>query len=226
MLAQEVKTFAGDVVTEADRGAEAAATAVLTGAMPQLGLVGEEGASRPGSPYWVLDALDGTLNFVRGDPYWCAALALVDDDGAMVSAVYQPVTGMLLTATQGGGVRDGGGRPVRVGEPRSLSEAVVCAYVEQDDLDESVHQLLVPQVAGLRVRGSGSLDMAGIALGVSDVWLGRAMAPWDREPGSLLVAEAGGAVTSLPGSEGSSEWFAAAASPRLLDEVRAALRPR
>lgn len=226
VLAQEVKTFAGDVVTDADRGAEAAATAVLTDATPQLGLVAEEGTSRPGRPYWVLDALDGTLNFVRGDPYWCTALALVDDDGPLVSAVHQPATGMLLTATRGGGVRDGDGRPVLVGAPRSLSQAVVCAYVEQDDLDQPLHRVLVPQVAGLRVRGSGSLDMAGIALGVGDVWLGRAMAPWDRDPGSLLVTEAGGALTVLPGSAGAAEWFAAAASSQLLDEVRFALRAR
>ncbi|WP_298993258.1 inositol monophosphatase family protein [uncultured Pseudokineococcus sp.] len=223
VLAPEVKTFAGDVVTDADRAAEAAATAILTDAAPQLGIVGEEGTSRPGSPCWVLDALDGTLNFVRGDPYWCTALALVDDAGPLVSAVHQPATGLLLTASRGGGVRDGDGRGVRVGAPRSLSEAVVCAYVEQDDLDQAVHRLLVPRVAGLRVRGSGSLDMAGVALGVSDVWLGRSMQSWDRDPGSLLVTEAGGAVTFLPGDAGAEEWFAAASSPQLLDEVRSTL---
>src|ERR687895_2255926 len=103
--AAEAKDGATDVVTEADRRAEAEMQALLRAERPGDGVVGEEGAAVAGGRRrWLLDPVDGTLNYVRGLPAWCSAACVVDGSGGLAGAVLDPVTGELWRAARGAGV--------------------------------------------------------------------------------------------------------------------------
>lgn len=204
----DVKQHGGDVVTDADRFAETAIVDGLSRYRPDDGVVAEEGSSCQGERTWFVDGLDGSLNFVRGDPFWCSAVALVDEHGPVVSAVYHPATDEGFSAERGGGAwRSGTGLTVR--NSPGVDSSIISTYLERDDVEDEVHRRLVTGAAGVRVRGSGSLEMAWIAAGRGDVWVARAPAPWDWLPGALLIVEAGGVVRSLE-SEG-VRWSVAGA---------------
>src|SRR5215216_2684506 len=97
--AARVKGAATDVVTEADRRAEAAMLELLLAQRPDDGVLGEEGAvAAGGGRTWLLDPVDGTLNYAAGFPAWCAAVALVDGGGALAAAIYDPLHGELFSA--------------------------------------------------------------------------------------------------------------------------------
>src|SRR5215213_1056412 len=99
----EAKDAPTDVVSEVDRAAEAAAVAVIASERPEDGYLGEEGAARAGARMWVVDALDGTLNYLHGLQGWCAAVALEDEHGPLAAAVCDPVRNELFTAARGEG---------------------------------------------------------------------------------------------------------------------------
>ncbi len=199
-LAVTQKSGPGDLVTEADRQAEAAALDHLRLRRPHDGVVGEEGGHRPGRRTWFVDAIDGTLNFVSGDPFWCSAVALVDDDGPVVSAVLHPATGELFSAARGRGCRLGDA-PLTRGPGPALANATVSTYLTPEDVGDPLVAGLTRAAAALRVRGSGSLEMAWVAAGRSDLWVNRDVLPWDWHPGALLVAEAGGVAETVPGHD-------------------------
>jgi fructose-1,6-bisphosphatase/inositol monophosphatase family enzyme len=205
-LAVTEKNGPGDVVTQADRQAEAAVLAHLRAHRPGDGVVGEEGGRRPGRRTWFVDAIDGTLNFVSGDPFWCSAVALVDDDGPVVAAVYHPGTGELFSAARGRGCRLGDA-PLTRGPGPALGNATVSTYLTPDDVSDPVVAATTRAAAALRIRGSGSLELAWIAAGRAHLWVKRDTLPWDWHPGALLVAEAGGFAETVPGPGG--DWSVA-----------------
>jgi len=184
----ERKSASGaDVVSAADREAEAAVVELLRAERPGDGLLGEEGAQREGARTWVVDALDGTFNYVAGVPHWCAAVALVDADGPLASAVCDPLAGETYSAARGAGA----GR-LRVRAGRALDEAIVATFADRRVLDAASLVALARAAGVLRTGGAGSLDLAWVAAGRLDAWIQRNPMPWDWLPGALLVAEAGG----------------------------------
>jgi fructose-1,6-bisphosphatase/inositol monophosphatase family enzyme len=214
------KSGPGDVVTEADRQAEAAALDHLRLRRPDDGVVGEEGGQRPGRRTWFVDAIDGTLNFVSGDPFWCSAVALVDDDGPVVSAVHHPATGETFSAARGRGCWLGDA-PLTRGPGPALGHATLSTYLTPEDVDDPVVVGIARAAAALRIRGSGSLELAWIAAGRADLWVKGDALPWDWYPGALLVAEAGGVAETVPGP-GAAWSFAGGRALR--DDVLAHLR--
>ncbi len=196
-LTVTAKSGPGDVVTEADRQAEAAVLAHLRERRPGDGVVGEEGSHRPGARTWYVDAIDGTLNFVSGDPFWCSAVALVDDAGPLVSAVCHPATGELFSAARGRGCWLGDAPLTRHRDP-GLPDATLSTYLGPADVSDPVVVGVARAAAALRIRGSGSLELAWIAAGRADLWLKGDALPWDWFPGALLVTEAGGAAGTVP----------------------------
>jgi myo-inositol-1(or 4)-monophosphatase len=201
-----VKGAPANVVTEADTAAEHAVRDLLLRERPADGLLGEEGSSRPGARRWLVDAIDGTLNFTRDDPFWCSAVALEDADGALVCAVHHVASGETFSASRGGGCRLDGER-LRLGPGRPLEECVLATYLHPGDASRPRFHRALEAVATSRVRGSGSLELAWVAAGRLDVWLQRDVLPWDWVPGALLVAEAGG--TSVVVDQPDGRWHAA-----------------
>ena len=218
-----------DVVSEVDRAAEAAAVAVIAAERPDDGYVGEEGAEQAGARTWVIDALDGTLNYLQGLQGWCAALALEDQHGPLAAAVCDPVRGELFTAARGeGAVRNG--EPMRVAAgaaPERLDEAVIATFLHQPKRElpgaAEILQRLLASAGSVRITGSGTLELAYVAAGRLHGWIQPATYRWDWVPGALLVTEAGGETLRTPADP---DWYIAAATPALLEQLRAlTIRP-
>jgi len=210
-----------DVVSEVDRAAEAAAVAVIAAHRPQDGYLGEEGAERAGARTWVVDALDGTLNYLLGLDGWCAAVALEDERGPLAAAVCDPVGQELFTAARAGGA-ECNGEPLRIadGGPAALDDAVVATFLHapKRDLPGVIDTLqrVLREVGSVRITGSGTLELAHVAAGRLHGWIQPATFRWDWVPGALLVAEAGGRAertTTTP------DWCVAA-GPALFDALR------
>ena len=218
------KSSAADLVSAADHASEAAIVALLAAERPEDAIVGEEGASVGGAGRrWLVDGLDGTMNFLRGIPQWCVAVVLEEAEEPIACAVLDPSKDELYSAARGEGAhRDGTPLRVRVGAP--LGEAVVSSFLRSDKLrGASAVEAFGPLIATpavLRMGGAGSLELAWLAAGRLDAWAQPHVDPWDWLPGRLLVEEAGGRAAVIDGA--SLRWHVAAA-PQTFDEIVALL---
>ena len=215
------------MVSDADRDAEAVIAELLRAERPDDGLVGEEGSRSPaaGARRWVVDPLDGTTNFLYGNPAWSVSVALEDEDGGLAGVVHDPARGETFRAARGGGC-ELNGRPVRVREHDRIETALLAsgfgyeAELRARQADTLRHVL--PRVRDVRRAGSAALDLAWVAAGRLDGYWERGLKPWDWAAGTLLVSEAGGAVESLPGEPAGL----AAASPELIRSLVALVTER
>jgi myo-inositol-1(or 4)-monophosphatase len=195
------KTSVTDPVSEADRAAERLIAQRLLEVRPDDGLLGEEGqTNRRGTSgrRWVVDPLDGTVNFLYGIPAWCVSIACEDDAGSLVGVVHDPNRDETFAACRGGGATLDG-RELRVGRAPSLDRALLAtgfAYAPptRTEWGAAVADLL-GRVRDVRRGGSAALDLAWTAAGRFDAYLEFGLSPWDWAAGRLLVTEAGGTVS-------------------------------
>jgi myo-inositol-1(or 4)-monophosphatase len=201
-LETEYKTSVSDVVSAADHAAEEMITSRLAEHRPDDGIVGEEGARRPGPDRtWYVDPVDGTYNFLSGLPYWCSAVGLADADGPLVGAVYFPPRDELWV-----GGRDGpttlNGVPVAALAEQPLDEVSVATYFNARHWSEQERvrswQAVTRAAATVRMLGSASVDLAGVATGRLGLFLQANLNPWDWVPGAALVIGAGGVAREFP----------------------------
>lgn len=216
------KTSNTDLVSDADRAAEHLIVARLAADRPEDGVLGEEGATRPGRRTWVIDPVDGTYNFVSGLPLWCSALALVDGEDVLVGAVYQPATGELWV----GGPATGTTLGEQVLPPladRPLAELSVATYLNPTRLgDATLREPLLRAMSGAasaRMIGSGSVELAAVAAGRLGVYLHADTLPWDWYPGAALVLGAGGAAEVA--EIGGHRWHVAGPPTAVAQAIRA-----
>jgi len=201
------KTSVSDVVSAADHAAEELVVRRLAELRPDDGLIGEEGAARPGDRTWYIDPVDGTYNFLSGVPYWCSAVGLVDADGPVLGAVYYPARDELWL-----GGRDLpttlNGKPVASLADQALDQVSVATYFHPRNLrDEprvATWRGAVEAAATVRMLGSASVDLAGVACGRIGVFLQANLKPWDWYPGAALVLGAGGVAEAL--EVGGNRW--------------------
>jgi fructose-1,6-bisphosphatase/inositol monophosphatase family enzyme len=200
-LETHYKTSVSDVVSAADHAAEDLVVGRLDQARPDDGLVGEEGHTRPGVRTWYIDPVDGTYNFLSGIPYWCSAVGLVDAEGPLAGAVYYPAMDQLWV-----GGRDRpttlNGVPVEVLVDQPLGGVSVATYFHprysSDVARTASWQAATSAAAAVRMLGSASVDLAGVATGRLGVFLQANLHPWDWYPGAALVLGAGGVATEVP----------------------------
>src|SRR6267378_7172722 len=195
-------------VTAADRRSEETLREELAKARPGYGFLGEEGGKREGSDKshrWIVDPLDGTMNFLHGIPHFAISIALEREGTIVAGIVYNPANDELFTAERGKGafLND---RRLRVAARRRLEDAVVgCALPHpargDAELSRNEHTAIQNKVAGLRRFGAAALDLAWVAAGRVDAYWERGLSPWDMAGGIALVREAGGFVTDLDGRE-------------------------
>jgi myo-inositol-1(or 4)-monophosphatase len=220
----ERKSSPADLVSAADRASEAAIVELLASERPDDAIVGEEGASVDGSTRrWLVDGLDGTINFLRAIPQWCVAVVLEEDGEPLACAVLDPSRDELFSAARGEGAH-GDGTPLHVGDGAPLREAVVSSFLRDDKLrGASAIEAFGPLLgtpAVLRMGGAGSLELAWLAAGRIDAWTQPNVDPWDWLPGRLLVEEAGGRTAVIDGDP--LAWHLAAA-PGTFAELHALL---
>ncbi len=210
-----------DMVSDADREAERAIRELLEAERPRDGLLAEEGSSSASDSgrRWIVDPLDGTINFLYGFPAWGVSVALEDGDGLSVGVVHSPVHDETFTAVRGEGARLGD-RALRVRETGGLGRAMVATgfsyEAERRAQQAEVLGRLLPRVRDIRRAGAAALDLAWVAAGRVDAFYERGLQAWDLAAGQLLVEEAGGAVLALAGTP---PGVIAAANPQLLQQL-------
>ncbi|MFT3791486.1 MAG: inositol monophosphatase family protein [Rudaea sp.] len=200
------KNGPADLVSIADEEAEKAARAILEAARPDYGFLGEEGGSAAGdgSHVWIVDPLDGTTNFLFGNPLWGVNVALARDGKVIAGVTWLPMIDELYVAEEGKGAWLNG-RRIHVSHRAALIEAVLaCGIPFAGKPDHALFAremaLLTPQVSGIRRTGACAVDMAWVAAGRWDAYWERALNAWDMAPGVILVQEAGGIATSVTGA--------------------------
>ncbi len=223
------KSALADIVTEADREVEALIRARLDAERPGDAFLGEEsGADATGAEVtWVVDPIDGTVNYAYGMPAWAVSIAAVTGGAdpqawtAQAGVVFSPATGELFTATRGGGARLGE-TDLRVLDDAGAAGALIGTGFGYDPATHAptLAQLarVMPIARDIRRGGAASLDLAYVAAGRLDAYYERGLQPWDHAAGALLVAEAGGVVSGAPGGR-PGRGMTIAASPGVYDRL-------
>jgi myo-inositol-1(or 4)-monophosphatase len=222
-----------DVVTEADREVERLILGRIQDARPDDGVLGEEGASVAGTSglTWVVDPIDGTVNYLYGIPHYAVSIALVEGEPdpltwtAKAGVVLNPATGEIFTAEAGEGAFCGD-RRIHVAEPVELDVALIAtgfAYAaDTRAFQGDVVARLLPQVRDIRRQGTASLDLCFVADGRYDAYFERTLSPWDHAAGGLIAREAGARVTGMRGAAPSRDLILAA-EPSVAERLEALL---
>jgi len=209
-----------DPVTETDYQAQEIILAIIRQAFPDHGFLAEEGpsplpqslqevneveqAGGKSPPYcWIIDPLDGTVNFAHGFPMFCVSIAFEAEGRLAYGVIYDPLRDELFEARQGEGARLNG-QPIRVSKTERLDAALVATgfpYDIRERLPETLARLarVLGAVQGLRRAGSAALDMCYVACGRFDGFFEENLKPWDTAAGLLMIEEAGGRITTFAG---------------------------
>ena len=194
-----------DMVTEADRAAEALIARMIRGRYPDHDLLGEEGARGVGasSPFrWVVDPLDGTTNFAHNLPHFAVSIGLELRGEPVVGAVYDPLRDELFLGIDGHGATLNGA-PLRVSATDDLLRSLLVTGFSYDlarrARQAELWRLFIFRVQAIRQTGSAALNLCYVAAGRLDGYWERGIAPWDVSAGAVILREAGGAVTDFAG---------------------------
>lgn len=233
----DTKSSITDVVTAADREAERLVTIGLLEQRPDDSIVGEEGASVEGTTdiTWVVDPIDGTVNYLYNIPAYAVSIAATVSDGAagtmddgrraIAGAVYLPVTDELFTAWEGGGAFLNGA-PLTGPAETSLATALVATgfgySVERRTEQAFVVNEIIPQVRDIRRMGSAANDLCSLAAGRLNAYYERGLQPWDYAAAALIAREAGATIVGLDGAL-PGEPMLIAAAPNLTIELHSAV---
>jgi myo-inositol-1(or 4)-monophosphatase len=232
------KSTPTDLVSEADLQAERSVRDLLSELRPDDGFIGEEGGDAAGTSglRWVVDPLDGTVNYLFGIPQWCVSVAVRDERGALAGSVYDPGREELFTATRDGVAKltgPGGEREIhgRVGEPGRerdggsvdpLSTVMVATGFAYDSrvraAQAQVLARMIPRVRDIRRCGSAALDLAWTAAGRYDAYFERTVKPWDIAAGVLICERAGLVMLELEPAE-NLPWGILVARPGLAEPL-------
>ncbi|MHB8449775.1 MAG: inositol monophosphatase family protein [Mycobacteriales bacterium] len=217
------KSSPTDVVTEMDRRAERLIVDRLLAARPGDGVLGEEGASRDGRTgvRWVIDPIDGTVNYLYQLPNFAVAIAAEVDGVAVAGAVYDPSRDAMWTAVRGRGAFRNGAA-VRTSRGTELGQALVATGFSYRSANRArqaeVVGVILPRVRDIRRFGSGALDLCLVAGGYVDAYFEEGLQPWDLAAAGLIATEAGARVEGLHGAPASAALLLAA-PPQLFDAL-------
>lgn len=220
------KSSATDPVTDADRCAESTLVKLITSERPDDGLLGEEGAARESASgiRWVIDPLDGTVNYLYELDNFAVSVAAEDEHGALVGVVHNPVTKRTFHAVRGVGASVDG-QPLRVNDPVPMNRALLATGFGYDpDIRRRQGAMiaqLLPQVRDIRRIGSAALDLCAVASGSVDAYFEEGVKAWDVAAGGLIAQEAGAQLTRTAPIAGQPGILVA--GPALFDELVAAL---
>jgi myo-inositol-1(or 4)-monophosphatase len=220
------KSSATDPVSDADRAAEALMVGMLSAERPDDGLLGEEGASRDSQSgiTWVIDPLDGTVNYLYELDNFSVSIAAEDADGGLVGVVLDPVMDRIYTASRGGGAF-AGQRRLRVNDPVTLDSAMLSTgfgySAERRALQGAVIARVLPRIRDVRRFGSAALNLCQVAGGQVDAYYEEGVQHWDVAAGGLMAVEAGALMTTISLTGAETGWVVA--GPSLHATLTAAL---
>jgi myo-inositol-1(or 4)-monophosphatase len=189
------KSTPTDLVSEADLAAESAIREVLARRRPTDTILGEEGGQTgDGELRWVIDPLDGTINFLFGVPQFAVSVACENADGTLVGVVLDPLRGESFSATRSGRA-ELNGSPITASRRDQLATALVGTGFSYDACERARQAIVLarvlPRVRDIRRAGAAALDLAWCACGRLDAFYERGLKPWDRAAGGLIAMRAG-----------------------------------
>lgn len=224
---------AKDHVTAADREVEAFLVGEIHRRFPGHRVLGEEGGYQgaASSDYlWVIDPIDGTTSFARGQRLFSVSIGVRYRGEAVVGVVNAPAIGELYAAERGGGAWMNGTERLRVSSAQSLSEALVstgfaCLRANLPENNLAVLARVLPAVVDMRRTGSAAFDLCQVAAGRTDAFWEFALQEYDIAAGALIVAEAGGLVTDVAGGLRYPQAGIVAATPAIHPALLRLLAP-
>ena len=221
-----------DLVTEIDQDVEQILRERLLEAYPKHAFVGEEGGffgPEKATARWIVDPIDGTTNFIHGLPHYCICIALELEGKLEHAVIYNPATNDIFTASRGSGAFLNN-RRIRVSSRVRIAESLMASAMPSRVL-RARPELLALQTklrfesAGFRHTGSAALDLAYVAAGYLDGFIGAGLKEWDLAAGALLIKEAGGLITDLRGEGDYMNGDIVAATPKLLPALLREIDP-
>lgn len=197
-----------DFVSNADIAAERTIREVLEEARPNFGFLMEESGAIPSKGLdhdyrWIIDPLDGTMNFIHGVPYFCISIGLEKAGEIIAGVVYDPIRDELFCAEKGYGAYVNDQRLRVSGRSDAVDALFGYSYSTRGDYTSEMFKQLISSLenstAASRRLGASALDLCYVAAGRLDAYIASGLAPWDMSAGSLMVKEAGGIITTLNG---------------------------
>ncbi len=217
---------AQDFLTEADGAVEQMLRTRLSRLFPKDGFVGEEGGGEGADELWVVDPIDGTANFARGEPHWCISIGFMQRGKPLVGVIYAPVTGEMFAARHGHGATLDG-HPIEVsGTTDYKASSIEIGWSSR--LPFADYVALVNKIGGAgasaKRSASGALGLAWVASGRTDAYLELHINSWDVAAGLVIVTEAGGRVNDFFAGDGLRTGNSILAStPAFFDRLRVPL---
>lgn len=209
-----------DFATQMDHESERLIVSELLAARPDDGLIGEEGASKESKSgiTWVIDPIDGTVNYLYDIPGWCVSIGAKDHEGGVVGVVYSPATNSLWKASRGGGAFLNSS-PIRCNEPVQLNRALVgsgFAYdLQKRKVQAELIERLLPEIRDLRRLGACAVDICHVASGSLDAYFEAGVNEWDYAAAGLIATEAGAKISIASGIWNGQKQMVIAAGPTL-----------
>ncbi|WP_433462900.1 inositol monophosphatase family protein [Spirillospora sp. CA-128828] len=229
----QTKSSPTDVVTQMDRAAEQLIIERIRAVRPDDGFLGEEGGTRAGGSgvRWVVDPIDGTVNYLYDLPDWAVSIAAEVDGEVVAGAIGIPRRGESYTAVRGGGAFQhtaSGKRRLRVNEHVPLGRALVSTgfgyAAGRRARQAEVLTGVLPNIRDIRRGGSCCVDLCSLAAGRADAYYERGVQAWDIAAGGLIVQEAGGRIEGLHGTAPGPE-LTIAAGPGTFEALHDLLAP-
>ena len=192
----ESKSTAIDIATQMDKKAEKFIMESLLAARPDDGIIGEEGSSVESKSgiTWVIDPLDGTVNYFYGLPGWNVSIAAKDKDGSVVGVVTAPTINSTWWATRGGGAFYNG-HQIHCNDPIAIDRALIATGFQYDVAHRTTQMTdlakLVPLARDIRRNGAAAVDLCHVAMGALDGYYEAGLKEWDWAAGGLVATEAG-----------------------------------
>ncbi|HXZ82451.1 MAG TPA: inositol monophosphatase family protein [Acidimicrobiales bacterium] len=222
------KSSATDLVTAADQASERLIVGGITSTRPDDAILGEEGSDHAGKSglTWIIDPLDGTINYVYGFGTWAVSIAVADDSGTLAGAVYDPLRDEMFSAARGHGAHLDG-RPLGSLDAPPLGESLIgtgFSYAAETRRGQArLLPVVLPRVRDVRRAGSAALDLCYVGAGRLNGYYEAGLHPWDRAAGLLVATESGAAFADVDDLVPHRSTLVVA-PPGLLDELCSLLR--
>lgn len=222
-----------DIKLALDVECQEIATAALARACPGHCIMGEESASRDiaGEWVWIIDPIDGTVNFSHGKSVWCCSVALLHKGAAVAGAIYAPDLDLLFEAFLGGGSRCNG-KTIRASRVDRLEQALVHTGADKEESGDggarphfSFFKAIAEKVQRPRISGSAALDLCEVARGTAEAYFEPMIHLWDIAAGALIIEEAGGCTQVVARRGPVSMSFIGAGNTAIRDQMHSLVAP-
>lgn len=218
--------YSHDVKLVLDSECQTIAEEVIASEFPDHGILGEEGVRRKREEAyeWIIDPIDGTMNYTHGFPYWCCSIAVRCNERVLAGCVYAPEFGDYYTAHVEEAAKLNG-EPITVSDMQNLQDSLICTGLSKElETDTEMHfemfRMLALNTQKLRINGAAALDLCHVAAGSSDGFFETGIYLWDFAAAGLIAEQAGAVLALYPQEDETKEHTVLCANENLIGELR------